>query len=33
MTVRPLYEAVCERGLEGVVAKSTRGLYRPGERG
>jgi bifunctional non-homologous end joining protein LigD len=28
-----LYEAVCERGLEGVVAKSKRGHYRPGERG
>jgi bifunctional non-homologous end joining protein LigD len=27
-----LYEAVCERGLEGVVAKATRGRYRPGER-
>lgn len=26
------YAAVCERGLEGVVAKSKRGGYRPGER-
>lgn len=28
-----LFEAVCERGLEGVVAKRRSGLYRPGERG
>jgi bifunctional non-homologous end joining protein LigD len=27
-----LYQAVCERGLEGIVAKSRRGRYRPGER-
>jgi bifunctional non-homologous end joining protein LigD len=28
-----LYAAVCERGLEGVVAKSVRSFYRPGQRG
>ena len=28
-----LYEAVCERGLEGVVAKWRRASYRPGVRG
>jgi|SRR3954447_8775176 bifunctional non-homologous end joining protein LigD len=28
-----LYEAVCERGLEGIVAKSHRSLYRAGKRG
>jgi bifunctional non-homologous end joining protein LigD len=28
-----LYAAVCEQGLEGVVAKKHSGLYRPGERG
>ena len=28
-----LYEAVCDRGLEGVVAKPRRSLYRPGQRG
>jgi ATP-dependent DNA ligase len=27
-----LYEAVCERGLEGVVAKREREPYRPAER-
>ena len=27
-----LYAAVCERGLEGVVAKPLRSLYRPGKR-
>jgi bifunctional non-homologous end joining protein LigD len=27
-----LYAAVCERGLEGVVAKPMRSLYRPGRR-
>jgi ATP-dependent DNA ligase len=27
-----LYRAVCERGLEGVVAKRERDPYRPGER-
>ena len=27
-----LFAAVCERGLEGVVAKRTRDPYRPGER-
>lgn len=27
-----LFAAVCERGLEGVVAKRTAGTYRPGER-
>jgi len=27
-----LYDAVCERGLEGVVAKPLRSLYRPGKR-
>jgi bifunctional non-homologous end joining protein LigD len=27
-----LYAAVCERGLEGVVAKRERDPYRPGER-
>jgi ATP-dependent DNA ligase len=28
-----LYEVVCERGLEGVVAKQLSPPYRPGERG
>jgi bifunctional non-homologous end joining protein LigD len=28
-----LYRAVCERGLEGVVAKRTTSRYRPNERG
>jgi bifunctional non-homologous end joining protein LigD len=28
-----LFEAVCERELEGVVAKRTDSLYRPGQRG
>ena len=28
-----LFEAVCERELEGVVAKRQNGRYRPGERG
>jgi bifunctional non-homologous end joining protein LigD len=28
-----LFAAVCERGLEGVVAKRERHPYRPGERG
>jgi ATP-dependent DNA ligase len=28
-----LFEAVCERELEGVVAKRRSGRYRPGERG
>ena len=28
-----LFAAVCERGLEGVVAKRERDPYRPGERG
>jgi bifunctional non-homologous end joining protein LigD len=28
-----LFEAVCERELEGVVAKRLDGRYRPGERG
>jgi ATP-dependent DNA ligase len=28
-----LFEVVCERGLEGVVAKRIDGTYRPGERG
>jgi bifunctional non-homologous end joining protein LigD len=28
-----LFAAVCERGLEGVVAKRDRDPYRPGERG
>jgi bifunctional non-homologous end joining protein LigD len=28
-----LFEAVCERELEGVVAKRVEGRYRPGERG
>ena len=28
-----LWEAVCERGLGGVVAKPMRSLYRPGKRG
>ena len=28
-----LYAAVCERGLEGVVAKPSRSFYRPGQRG
>jgi bifunctional non-homologous end joining protein LigD len=28
-----LYAAVCEHGLEGVVATKRSGRYRPGERG
>lgn len=28
-----LFNAVCERELEGIVAKRVDGLYRPGERG
>jgi bifunctional non-homologous end joining protein LigD len=28
-----LFEVVCKRGLEGVVAKRVDGRYRPGERG
>jgi bifunctional non-homologous end joining protein LigD len=28
-----LFEAVCERELEGIVAKRSDGLYRPGQRG
>jgi bifunctional non-homologous end joining protein LigD len=28
-----LFEAVCERELEGIVAKRIEGRYRPGERG
>jgi len=28
-----LFEAVCERELEGIVAKRVDGMYRPGERG
>jgi bifunctional non-homologous end joining protein LigD len=28
-----LYNAVCERGLEGIVAKWRRASYRPGQRG
>jgi bifunctional non-homologous end joining protein LigD len=28
-----LFDAVCERELEGVVAKRLNGRYRPGERG
>jgi bifunctional non-homologous end joining protein LigD len=28
-----LFEAVCDHGLEGVVAKRRRGIYRPGRRG
>jgi bifunctional non-homologous end joining protein LigD len=28
-----LYQAVCDHGLEGVVAKRRRGVYRPGQRG
>jgi bifunctional non-homologous end joining protein LigD len=28
-----LFEAVCERELEGIVAKRVQGRYRPGERG
>jgi bifunctional non-homologous end joining protein LigD len=28
-----LFEAVCERELEGIVAKRLDGCYRPGERG
>ena len=28
-----LFAAVCDRGLEGVVAKRERDTYRPGERG
>jgi bifunctional non-homologous end joining protein LigD len=28
-----LFEVVCERSLEGVVAKRVDGRYRPGERG
>jgi ATP-dependent DNA ligase len=27
-----LFDAICERGLEGVVAKRLRDPYRPGER-
>jgi ATP-dependent DNA ligase len=27
------YEAMCGRGLEGIVAKSNRSLYRAGKRG
>jgi bifunctional non-homologous end joining protein LigD len=30
---RALFTAVCELGLEGVVAKNHSSLYRPGERG
>jgi bifunctional non-homologous end joining protein LigD len=30
---KELYDAVCERGLEGVVAKWRKAPYRPGERG
>ena len=30
---RALYQAVCDHGLEGVVAKRRRGIYRPGQRG
>jgi bifunctional non-homologous end joining protein LigD len=28
-----LYQAVCEHGLEGVVAKRSASTYRPGQRG
>ena len=28
-----LFDAVCEHGLEGIVAKRRNGLYRPGYRG
>jgi ATP-dependent DNA ligase len=28
-----LFEAVCERELEGIVAKRRSGRYRPGQRG
>jgi len=28
-----LFDAVCEHGLEGIVAKRRNGLYRPGHRG
>jgi bifunctional non-homologous end joining protein LigD len=28
-----LFEAICERELEGIVAKRSDGAYRPGERG
>jgi|SRR5512132_762402 bifunctional non-homologous end joining protein LigD len=28
-----LFEAICERELEGIVAKRVAGVYRPGERG
>jgi ATP-dependent DNA ligase len=28
----PLYQAVCEQGLEGVVAKRSASAYRPGQR-
>jgi ATP-dependent DNA ligase len=28
-----LFEAICERGLEGIVAKQRNSRYRPGERG
>jgi ATP-dependent DNA ligase len=28
-----LFEAICERKLEGIVAKRVDGSYRPGERG
>ena len=31
--MRGALEAVCEHGLEGVVAKKRTGLYRGGERG
>ena len=30
---KALYTAVCENGLEGIVAKPLRSLYRPGKRG
>ena len=30
---RSLYAAVCDRGLEGIVAKRQRSSYRPGRRG
>ena len=28
-----LFEAICQRELEGIVAKRVDGVYRPGERG
>ena len=28
-----LFKAVCERGLEGIVAKRSASTYRPGQRG